>query len=244
MIADGGAGTAVWQRITALPNSRFVMLGTPNLGSHEAVRWLTGCNPTQQKLALLDLTQTTTGVTEIVRDYAGLLELLPFDPAGADFADAARWKALRAELSAVWPLADAGALREARKTWQRLLNAAPDPRHMIYLAGLPAGDGGRLPRRGIARLGPRRRPPAGVRCHRRRRRHRHLGLGPAARRAGVVCRGHRPRRLVHPEAGLPRPARPAHDRHHHPPAGHAAAAHPCRGGRADPLPDAGGALHR
>src|SRR5690606_33787491 len=31
MIADGGAGTAVWQRITALPNSRFVMLGTPNL---------------------------------------------------------------------------------------------------------------------------------------------------------------------------------------------------------------------
>ncbi|MEZ5628395.1 MAG: hypothetical protein R3E34_12880 [Rhodocyclaceae bacterium] len=135
MIADGGAGTAVWQRITALPNSRFVMLGTPNLGSHEAVRWLTGCNPTQQKLALLDLTQTTTGVTEIVRDYAGLLELLPFDPAGANFADAARWKALRAELSAVWPLADAGALREARKTWQRLLNAAPDPRHMIYLAG-------------------------------------------------------------------------------------------------------------
>ena len=135
MIADGGAGTAAWQRITALPNSRFVMLGTPNLGSHEAVRWLTCTNPTQQKLALLDITQTTTGVTDIVREYAGLLELLPFDPAGADFADAARWKALKAELSAVWPLADATALREARKTWQRLLDAPPEPRHMIYLAG-------------------------------------------------------------------------------------------------------------
>jgi hypothetical protein len=36
-------------RITRLPGSRLLMLGTPNLGSYEAVRWLTGFNPTQAK---------------------------------------------------------------------------------------------------------------------------------------------------------------------------------------------------
>ncbi|MGB8720348.1 MAG: hypothetical protein WCD46_13640, partial [Desulfobacterales bacterium] len=55
MIGDGGRGQKLWQRIAALPNSRFMMLGTPNHGSYEALRWLTGFNPTQAKLALLDL---------------------------------------------------------------------------------------------------------------------------------------------------------------------------------------------
>ena len=135
MIADGGAGSAVWQRIVALPKSRFVMLGTPNRGSHEAVRWLTGNNPTQRKLALLDLTKDSDDVIDIVRDYPGLIELLPFAPEGRDFAEPALWTALKAELKATWPTASASVLGGARQTWQRLLAAPPDPGHMIYLAG-------------------------------------------------------------------------------------------------------------
>lgn len=135
MIADGGAGGDVWRRICALPNSRLVMLGTPNLGSHEAVRWLTAQNPTEQKLALLDITQSTTGVLDIVREYPGLLELLPFAPDGRDFSDPALWTRLKAELEAVWPTAAADRLRDARDTWRRLLDAPPDPVRMIYLAG-------------------------------------------------------------------------------------------------------------
>ncbi len=135
MIADGGPGSAVWQRIKALPNSRLLMLGTPNLGSYEAVRWLTGCNPTELKLALLDLTQSATGIVDIVRRYPGVLELLPFDPAGPDFSAAPLWKALKAELDGTWPLADDDALRDARSTWERLREAPPEPRHMIYVAG-------------------------------------------------------------------------------------------------------------
>ena len=135
MISDAGAGSAVWRRICALPDSRFVMLGTPNLGSHEAVRWLTAQNPTQLKLALLDITQNTIDVLDIVRDYPGLLELLPFAPDGRDFADAELWTRLKAELEAVWPTATAERLRDARNTWQRLLEAPPDASRMIYLAG-------------------------------------------------------------------------------------------------------------
>jgi hypothetical protein len=45
MIADGSRGAALWQRITRLPGSRLLMLGTPNFGSYEALRWLTATNP-------------------------------------------------------------------------------------------------------------------------------------------------------------------------------------------------------
>ena len=135
MIADGGRGSALWRRIVALKNSRFLMLGTPNLGSHEAVRWLTGHNPTQTKLTLLDARHSTDEIIDIVSGFPGLLELLPFDPAGADFADPSRWASLREQLAARWRPADTQALLAARATWNVLTGAAPDPQHMLYVAG-------------------------------------------------------------------------------------------------------------
>jgi hypothetical protein len=135
MIADGGAGGALWQRIIRLPGSRFLMLGTPNLGSYEAVRWLTGCNPTQSKLALLDITQSTDQIIGLVARYPGLLELLPFAPDDPDFADAGRWQKLRQETAAAWPTAEPAVLQEAAATWKLLRAAPPDPRHMVYVAG-------------------------------------------------------------------------------------------------------------
>lgn len=135
MIADGAAGSALWQRIIRLPDSRFLMLGTPNLGSYEAVRWLTGFNPTQGKLALLDITQSTEQIIGLVGRYPGLLELLPFAPDDPDFADSSRWQKLRADLGAAWQTADPTGLREAAETWKRLRAAPPDPRYMCYVAG-------------------------------------------------------------------------------------------------------------
>ncbi|MBP5996424.1 MAG: CHAT domain-containing protein [Azonexus sp.] len=135
MIADGGAGSALWQRIIRLPGSRFLMLGTPNLGSYEAVRWLTGFNPTQTKLALLDITQSTDQIIGLVSRYPGLLELLPFAADDPDFADAGRWQKLRQETGAAWPTAEPAGLQEAAATWKLLRAAPPDPRHMVYVAG-------------------------------------------------------------------------------------------------------------
>ena len=137
MIADGGAGAAAWRRMIALPQSRLLMLGTPNRGSYEAVRWLTGFNPTEGKLTLLDLTRGANGIIDIVRRYPGLAELLPFDTLAGerDFADPALWQALRAQLQAGFPPAEAAALSPARGTWQLLQHAAIDPEHMLYVAG-------------------------------------------------------------------------------------------------------------
>lgn len=136
MIADGGRGTAVWRRIMDLPNSRFMMLGTPNLGSHEAVRWLTGYNPTQAKLSLLDITHGTDDIIDIVNRFPGLLELLPFDPEGPDFSQPSLWSGLKRQLSARWKTADTEAMLQARETWDFLRQTPPDIEHMIYVAGV------------------------------------------------------------------------------------------------------------
>ena len=135
MIADGGRGAALWRRIIALPNSRFLMLGTPNLGSYEAVRWLTGNNPTQAKLSLLDITQSTDEIIDLVRNFPGLVELLPFDPDSPDFSQQRLWQQLREALRARWRPADEAVLRQAQATWQLLRQSPPDPEHMIYVAG-------------------------------------------------------------------------------------------------------------
>ncbi|MCC2657429.1 MAG: hypothetical protein K0Q76_2537 [Panacagrimonas sp.] len=124
----------LWRRIQALPGSRFLMLGTPNRGSFEAMRWLTGFNPTQAKLILLDLTRDRDELIDIVRRYPGLLELLPnADTDG--MAEAATWKRLRQQLDESWPLPAAAQLTQARQTW-KLIEASPiDPQRMVYVAG-------------------------------------------------------------------------------------------------------------
>ncbi|MFO1335128.1 MAG: CHAT domain-containing protein [Piscinibacter sp.] len=135
MIADGGAGAQAWRRMSALPGSRLLMLGTPNLGSHEAVRWLTGTNPTEAKLALLDFTRSTEGVIDIVRRYPGLAELLPFDDERCAWGQVATWKQLKSDLVAGFPLAEDAVLRQAAATWKLLRAAPPEPGRMIYVAG-------------------------------------------------------------------------------------------------------------
>ncbi|MBL8306784.1 MAG: CHAT domain-containing protein [Rubrivivax sp.] len=136
MIADGGAGSAVWQRMGKLKaGSRLLMLGTPNRGSHEAVRWLTGFNPTQAKLTLLDLRHGVNGIIDIVRRYPGMAELLPFFDAPNPFGQRATYEQLRKNTGGGFPLIEQATLDAAATTWKLLRAAAPDPERMRYVAG-------------------------------------------------------------------------------------------------------------
>ena len=135
MIADGGAGERIWRRMCALPGSRLLMLGTPNRGSYEAVRWLTGFNGTQAKLALIDLKHGVNGIIDLVRRYPGLVELLPHADGKSPWAEVQRWTRLKADIDGGFELVDEAVLREAGLTWALLANAAPDPDRMIYVAG-------------------------------------------------------------------------------------------------------------
>lgn len=135
MIADGGRGAALWERITRLPGSRLLMLGTPNFGSYEALRWLTATNPTAARLALLDFTRDVDDIVDLVRDFPGLVELLPFAATDPDFADPARWRTLHDSLQPRWKTVQAPLLRAARETWALLRAARGDGAHMCYVAG-------------------------------------------------------------------------------------------------------------
>ncbi|MDH5338940.1 MAG: hypothetical protein OEW22_04130, partial [Rubrivivax sp.] len=135
MIADEGAGAQAWRRLTALPGGRLLMLGTPNFGSYEAVRWLTGYNPTQAKLILLDFTRGPNGVIDVVRRYPGVAELLPFDDAGNRWGQVATWRQLKKEVGEGFPLVEDDVLRQAVTTWKLLRTGAVDAAHMIYVAG-------------------------------------------------------------------------------------------------------------
>jgi CHAT domain-containing protein len=96
------------------------------------MRWLTGTNPTLTRLSLLDLTQGTNDLIALVAAFPGLLELLPQEQ---DFSRPEFWQDLRQALGADWQPAPADALHQARETWDLLRGAAPDPRHMVYVAG-------------------------------------------------------------------------------------------------------------
>jgi CHAT domain-containing protein len=134
-LAEQGPASQVWRRMAQLPGCRLLMLGTPNQGSHEAVRWLTGHNPTQAKLALLDFKHGTHGVIDIVRRFPGLVELLPFSQDPNPYADPALWQRLKADLGAGFPLVDEALLRAAKGTWGFVRAAAPDKNLMVYVAG-------------------------------------------------------------------------------------------------------------
>ncbi|MGA1869453.1 MAG: CHAT domain-containing protein [bacterium] len=135
MLTDSGRGATIWRRITQLPNSRFLMLGTPNRGSYEAMRWLTGHNPTEFKLSLLDFTQSINDIIDIVRHYPGLLELLPFADDDPDFSQQSLWTQLKRELKAGWEPAELEALSDITKTWKLIKASKLDPERMIYVAG-------------------------------------------------------------------------------------------------------------
>ena len=135
MSTDGGAGTALWRRIAALPESRLLLLGTPSQGAYETLRWLTGRHPSLVRLGLLDVTQTLAALVGILAAYPGLLELLPNAAADPDFSDPAPWQELASALGAGWTAPAAAALRAARATWTQLRAAPPDPRLLRYVAG-------------------------------------------------------------------------------------------------------------
>jgi pimeloyl-ACP methyl ester carboxylesterase len=134
MIASA-RGNKLWQRCLALPNSRFMMLGTPNRGSYEAVRWLTGNNPTQVKLQLLDFSHDMDELIDIVRKFPGLLELLPSDEQSQDFSQHGLWTKLKNDLAAAWETPEAVALRDAHNTWRIIDKSPVDSKNMVYVAG-------------------------------------------------------------------------------------------------------------
>ncbi|MEI7968817.1 MAG: CHAT domain-containing protein [Betaproteobacteria bacterium] len=122
----------LWDEINNRDGARFVMLGTPNQGSHSMVATLLGKDDTVRKLArLVDMKHDLQQLLDIIKEFRGALQLLPrpgFEDAPGSavppsYFDAALWGAFRGANRDFWfgngivGVPTAAALAEAAGVW-------------------------------------------------------------------------------------------------------------------------------
>jgi hypothetical protein len=67
----------LWNELMGRSGARFVMLGTPNQGSHQMVETLLGKSDLIRKLTRIDSSHSMQQILTIVAGFPGLLQLLP-----------------------------------------------------------------------------------------------------------------------------------------------------------------------
>lgn len=153
--AMAAAEPELWDEFLGRDGARFVMLGTPNQGSHLMVEMLTGKGDTLRKLAMLDARHDLQQVLDLVAGFRGALQLLPrpgFKDGGTDIDDYFRpevWQAFKPQVFDFWfgngrvgvPAADACA--EAASLWALPGMKTPrvpgsHPEKVIYVCGKAA----------------------------------------------------------------------------------------------------------
>lgn len=145
-------GQKTWTRICEHPGARFVMLGTPNGGSHAIGALLIGRDDLVRQLALLDLTHSHAELLAIIAEYAGVVQLLPHDGT-LNLLDPSVWATLHRldakrsrgaspsfvassqPASLAWTAPSKTLLDAAGAMWQQLKRTPLDASQMIYVAG-------------------------------------------------------------------------------------------------------------
>ena len=121
------ADPALMRGFNSRPDSRFLMLGTPNGGSHAMALALLGRSMAVKALAAISLSQDLGDITGIIRDWPGAVQLLP-----DDLLNPAAWQALAGS-----PPPGADALKAARDLRARMRDDAGIPAEQTrYIAGL------------------------------------------------------------------------------------------------------------
>ncbi len=125
----------LWDELMQREGARFVMLGTPNQGSHLMVETLIGKADTVRKLGVLDQAHGLQEVIDIIAGFPGALQLLPkqgFKDTGelqgnpaviGDFFAAQVWADFKADMRDFWfgnhvgGLPSADVLKQAQWLW-------------------------------------------------------------------------------------------------------------------------------
>ncbi|RPI47273.1 MAG: hypothetical protein EHM59_04965, partial [Betaproteobacteria bacterium] len=132
-----GRHPEVWKRVTGHEDARFIMLGTPNQGSHAITAMLVGEDFLVNALSLVDLDNSRNAILRTVKRYPGALELMPHWVDNCDFFNAPVWRneiMSRARMHPdMAPAADD--LRNAEQLRELLQESVIDPRRMHYIAG-------------------------------------------------------------------------------------------------------------
>ncbi|MGB0127774.1 MAG: CHAT domain-containing protein, partial [Rhodocyclaceae bacterium] len=128
--AMAAAEPELWKAFIARDGARFIMLGTPNQGSHLMVEMLLGKGESLRKLTMLDARHDLQQVLDIVAGFRGALQLLPrkgFVDAGTtsidDYLKPKVWEDFRSQVFDFWfgnhrvGVPQAAACQEARELW-------------------------------------------------------------------------------------------------------------------------------
>lgn len=124
----------LWRQMLAIPGARFVMLGTPNGGSHSITELLVARSKTLRQLALLDTKSGIKGLLSVIARFPGVLAMLPVDNR-EDYFAAATWQSYAQLTGAEWITPVADDLAQARELRSILDRAEFDPQSMFYVAG-------------------------------------------------------------------------------------------------------------
>ncbi len=118
----------LWDELCVRRDARLVMLGTPNFGSYAIPQLLVGRERILKMLALLDFKHRIGDLITIIRDYPGILDMLP-----EEFFASKRWNDLKGAKAPV-----TAALKQAKDFRVKMSDKAVYPERMFYVAGSAA----------------------------------------------------------------------------------------------------------
>lgn len=148
-------GKTVWDRMCQHPGTRFIMLGTPNGGSHAITAMLMGRDPLVRKLALLDITNSQATLLKIISRFDEVLHLLPHQGSLDVFQEETWTSLLNHDRDRVrggsgknmatsqtadieWSVPAGAQLVEAFNVKQLIQESPIDSQRMVYVAGRAA----------------------------------------------------------------------------------------------------------
>ncbi len=140
----------LWDAIVQRPGGRFLMLGTPNHGSHLMVETLLGKSGTIRMLGRVDLRHSLQEILDIIAEYVGALGLLPEPgfkdaggPAARNYYQQGSWDELANINDDFWFGKKLGGrpvdadLADAKTQWELLAHAPAlaHPERIAYVFG-------------------------------------------------------------------------------------------------------------
>lgn len=127
---------SAWADLQRLPDRRFVMLGTPNQGSHAISLLLTGNDRLINMLAIADLRNSLHELVAIAAKFPGALDMTPAT-GERDYFKRQAWSDLASakENPERWPLPEQSALDRSRDFRRRLDEQELSGDEVFYVAG-------------------------------------------------------------------------------------------------------------
>lgn len=131
----------LWQALVKDHDTRLLMLGTPNAGSHTIAQLFTDQHQLMKLIAHVDSAHNggrSATLSQVARGFAGAVQMLPEQVVPElNFFDPELWSRVKLPTPDAAPVA-ASMLEDARKLRDELVEHAIDPQRMFYVAGTAA----------------------------------------------------------------------------------------------------------